>query len=76
MLLGISPDVQNIKKSIRHEMQHLMQIDVSLKWILVMLSITITCRNIHILIRSPLKMKFLRLLWKFHDYIFHGLGEK
>ena len=47
------------------------------KWILVMLSITVTCcTNIHILIRSPLKMKFLYLLWKFHGYIFNGLGEK
>ena len=41
-----------------------------------MLSITVTCcTNIHILIRSPLKIKFLHLLWKFHSYIFHGLGE-
>ena len=47
------------------------------KWILVMLSITVTCcTNIYILIRSPLKMKFLHLLWKFHGYIFNGLGEK
>ena len=49
----------------------------SKKWILVMLSITvIRCTNIHILVRSPLKMKFLHLLWKFHGYIFNGLGEK
>ena len=49
----------------------------SKKWILVKLSITVTCRrNIHILIRSPLKMKLLHLLWKFHGYIFHSLGEK
>ena len=42
-----------------------------------MLSITVTCcTNIHILIRSPLKMKCLHLLWKFHGYIFNGLGEK
>ena len=42
-----------------------------------MLSITVTCcRNIHILIRSPLKMKFLQLLWKFRGDIFHGSGEK
>ena len=27
MLLDISPDVPHIKKSIRYEMQHLMQID-------------------------------------------------
>ena len=41
-----------------------------------MLSITVTCcTNIHILIRSPLNMKFLYLLWKFHGYIFTGLGE-
>ena len=40
-----------------------------------MLSITVTCcTNIHILIRSPLKMKFLHLLWKFRGYIFNGLG--
>ena len=37
-----------------------------------MLSITFTCcRNIHILIRSPLKMKFLHLLRNFHGYIFN-----
>ena len=42
-----------------------------------MLSVTVTYGlNIHILIRSPFKMKFLRLLWKFHGYIFNGLGEK
>ena len=42
-----------------------------------MLSITVTCcANIHILIRSPLKMKFLHLLWKFRGYVFNGLGEK
>ena len=42
-----------------------------------MLSTSVTCCiNIHILIRSHLKMKFLHLLWKFHGYIFHGLGEK
>ena len=37
-----------------------------------MLSITVTCTNIHILIRSPLQIKFLHLLWKFHGYIFDG----
>ena len=38
----------------------------SKRWIVVMLPITVTCcRNIHILIRSPLRMKFLHLLWKF-----------
>ena len=88
MLLGISPGVPYIKKSIRYEMQHLMQIDElplnfknrnskSKKWVLLMLSVTVKCcRNIHILIRNPLEMKFLHLLWKFHGYIFHGLGEK
>ena len=88
MLLDISPDIPYIKKSIHYEMQHLMQVDELLfkfkkhnskskKWILVMLSITITCcGNIHILIPSPLKMKFLHLLWKFHGYIFDGLEEK
>ena len=77
-----------IKKPIRYEMQHLIQMtnfslnfqkrnSKSKKWILVMLSITVTCcTNIHILIRSPLKMKFLHLQWKFHGYIFNGLGEK
>ena len=65
-LLHISAEITYIKKSIRYEMQRLMQIDElvfkfknrnskSKKWILVMLSITVTCcRNIHILIRSPL----------------------
>ena len=67
MSLGISPDVPHIKKSIRYQMQHLMQIDelllkflriitVSLKMDLVILSITVTCcPNVHILINSPLK---------------------
>ena len=42
-----------------------------------MLSITVTCcTNVHILIRCPLKMKFLHPLWKFHGYIFNGLAEK
>ena len=42
-----------------------------------MLSITVTCcANIHILTRSPLKMKFLHLLWKFHGDICNGLGAK
>ena len=49
----------------------------SKKRIPVMLSITVTCcRNTHILIRSPVKMTFLHLLWKFHGDTFHGLGEK
>ena len=40
-----------------------------------MLSITvICCRNIYVLIRSPLKTKFLHLLCKFHGYT--GVGEK
>ena len=30
----------------------------------------------YILIRSPLKMQFLHLLWKFHGYIFNSSGEK
>ena len=34
------------------------------------------CTNIHILIRSHLKIEFLHLLWKFHGYIFNGLEEK
>ena len=36
------------------------------------------CRMLdkYILIGSPLKMKFLHLLWKFHGDFFHGLGEK
>ena len=35
-----------------------------------MLSITVTCcRNIHILIRSPLKMTVLHLLWNFNGDI-------
>ena len=88
MLLDISPDVPYIKKSIRYEMQHLMQIDkislnfkncksMSKKWILVMLLITVTCcRNIYILNHSPLEMMFLHLLWKFHSESFHGLGGK
>ena len=42
-----------------------------------MLSITVTCcRNIHISIRSPLKITFLHLLWKFHGDICNGMGEK
>ena len=84
MLVDISPDIPHIKKSIRYEMQHLMQIEKfkncnskSKKWILVILSIIVTCcTNNHILIRSPLKMEFLHLLWKLHGYIFNGLGEK
>ena len=47
------------------------------QWIPVILSITVTCcTNIHIFICNPLKMEFLQLLWKFHGYIFNGLGEK
>ena len=47
------------------------------KWILVMLSRIVTCRkNFQILIGSPLRMKSLHLLSKFHGYIFNGLGEK
>ena len=42
-----------------------------------MLSITVTsCTNIHILIRGPLKMKFLHLLLKFQGYILDSLEEK
>ena len=42
-----------------------------------MLSVTVTCcTNNHILILSALKMKLLHMLWKFHGYIFNGLGEK
>ena len=34
------------------------------------------CKNFQILIRSPLQMKSLYLLSKFHGDIFNGLGEK
>ena len=90
MLLDISPDVTfHISKihplrdaafdaDRRASLKSLKIVAVSLKkWILVILSITITCRtNIHILIRSPLKMEFLHLLWIFHGYIFNGFKRK
>ena len=54
MLLDISAEIKNKKESIRYEMQHLMQMmnfslnfekrnSKSEKWILVMLSVTVTC---------------------------------
>ena len=87
MLLETSAEIQDIKKSIRYETQHLMQINELLfnfenlnskfkKWLLVILPIVVTlCKNIQILICSPPQMKFLHLLSKFHGYIFNCLGE-
>ena len=88
MLLDISVEVKYIKKSICYETQHLMHMtnfslnfenrnSKSEKWILVMLSITVTCcQYVYILIRSPLMMTFLHQLSKFHGYIINGSGEK
>ena len=48
----------------------------SKKWILVILSrIATCCKNVQILIRSPLQVMCLHLLSKFEGYIFNGLGE-
>ena len=46
-------------------------------WILVMLSRFARCgKNFQILIHSPLQIKSLHVLSKFHSYLFNGLGEK
>ena len=51
-------------------------IALGLKNGLVMLSRIVTsCKHFQILICSPLEMKSLHLLSKFHCYIFNGLGE-